>query len=132
MAFGLKNAPGMFQRVMEVLHKKVKWQCALIYLDDFIILLRTPDEHIRHIRLILTLLQNAGVTLKFKICKFFSNRINQLGHVIQPWPLQVSTDTLDAICRLRNPTTVTEFQSSLGLCKLFLCLCRNLLESSLL
>ena len=37
MPFGLKNAPGTFQRAANVILAGVKWQFALVYLDDIII-----------------------------------------------------------------------------------------------
>lgn len=47
--FKLKNAPGTYQREMDVLLTKVKWQGALFYLDGIVIFLNTPDEHIEHV-----------------------------------------------------------------------------------
>lgn len=55
MPSGLKNDPGTFQAV-EVLFKKGKGQFALVFLDDIVIFLRTPDEHIDHVQQVVTLL----------------------------------------------------------------------------
>lgn len=54
MPFRFQNASGVFQQVMDVLLTKYKWQSALIYLGDIVLLLRTPDEHIDHVWLVLT------------------------------------------------------------------------------
>ena len=37
MPFGLKNAPGTFQRIADIILASVKWQNALVYLDDVIV-----------------------------------------------------------------------------------------------
>lgn len=63
----------MFQRAMDFLLAKVKWQFALVYLDDIVIFSRTQDEHIAHARQLLTLLHDAGVTLNLKNAKFYGS-----------------------------------------------------------
>jgi len=42
----------------------VKWQICLVYLDDVIVFLGSPEEHLQHLDEVLTLLGKAGVTLK--------------------------------------------------------------------
>lgn len=55
MPFGLKNAPGTFQQTMDVIVACVNWQFALVYLEDIVIFLKTPEERIEHVRQVLTL-----------------------------------------------------------------------------
>lgn len=66
LQFALKNASGMFQSAIDVVLKKVKWQYALVYLDDVVKFSQTPDKHIEHFRQVLTLLNDVGVTLNLK------------------------------------------------------------------
>lgn len=37
MPFGLKKAPVLFQRALDIILSRVKWQLTLVYLDDIII-----------------------------------------------------------------------------------------------
>lgn len=97
----------------------LRWQYALSYLDDIVIFSRTPQEHIGHVRKVLTLLHDAGVTLQLKKCKFFTETINYLGHVIRPRRLDISSHTTDAIRGLKALTSLTELRSFLGLCNVF-------------
>ncbi len=45
MPFGLKNAPSTFRRAIDMILATVKWQFAIVYLDDIIIFSRTSEEH---------------------------------------------------------------------------------------
>lgn len=116
---GLKNVPGSFQRGMDVLLKKVKWQSPLVYIDDIVIFLPTPDKHIEHVEQVLMLLKHAGVAQYLEKCEFFTNDIYNFGHVILPGRLKLSTQTTDAAHYLKHPASLTEIRSLLGLCSVF-------------
>lgn len=46
MPFGLHNAPGAFHRTLDATLYSVKWQIALVYLDNIVIVTKTPEQHI--------------------------------------------------------------------------------------
>ena len=71
MPFGLKNAPYTFQRAMDIILAPAKWQFAIVYLDDIIILSNTLEEHFEHIKVVMKLCQAAGLSLKLRKCFFF-------------------------------------------------------------
>ena len=119
MPFGLKNAPATFQRALDMILAGVRWQFALVYLDDVIVYSRTVDEHEEHVRAVLRLLQSAGVTLKLKKCEFFSTSVRYLGHEIRPGELRVLDATTAAVQELHPPKTVTQLRSFLGLCNVY-------------
>ena len=119
MPFGLKNAPATFQRAIDIILSRVKWQYALVYLDDVIIYSKTVEEHFRHVRTVLTLLQSAGISLKLKKCAFFTAAVDYLGHRIKPGKLEVASETCDAIRHAQPPTTQTEIRSFIGLCNVY-------------
>ena len=119
MPFGLKNAPGTFQRAADVILSKVKWQTALVYLDDVIVYSKTYEEHFEHLRTVLDLLKNAGVSLKLKKCHFFQKSCDYLGHKIGPGKLEVAQKCRDAIRKAIPPKNVSELRSFLGLCNVY-------------
>lgn len=49
MPFGMRSAPPSFQRMMDVMPSTVKWQLALVYLDDILVFSRTPKKHTDHV-----------------------------------------------------------------------------------
>lgn len=82
LAFGLTNAPGMFQRVMNfVLWEKIGKTC-LVYLDDNIIFSKTPLEHMVNLRKIFSLLESANLKVQLSKCRFLKKSVQYLSHVI--------------------------------------------------
>jgi len=96
MPFGLRNAPATFQRALDIILSGVRWQSCLIYLDDVIVFSTSVEEHLVHVNQVLTLLREAGVTLKLSKCRFFQPRVDYLGHVITPGKLHVATENTKA------------------------------------
>ena len=119
MPFGLCNAPATFQRTIDIILSKFRWHTCLVYLDDIIIFSPDHNSHIRHVDEVLQALRSAGVTLKLRKCKFFSNSVDYLGHVITPGKLHVATTNTNAVKGFKEPTTQTELKSFLGLCNVY-------------
>ena len=114
MPFGLRNAPATFQRALDIILSGVRWKSCLIYLDDVIVFSRTTEDHLRHVDEILTLLRNAGVTLKLNKCAFFQPRVEYLGHVITPGKLSVATENTKSFTHATFPKNTTQLRSFLG------------------
>jgi len=96
MPFGLRNAPATFQRALDIVLSGVRWRSCLIYFDDVIVFSQTVKQHLADVDQVLTLLRNAGVTLKLKKCFFFQPKVYYLGFVITRGKLYVATDNAKA------------------------------------
>jgi len=57
LPFGLKNGPAQFQRMMDQIIGGLRWQAALVYIDDLLIYSNSWVEHVSHLR---TILKAAG------------------------------------------------------------------------
>lgn len=66
MPIGVRNAPGTFQRIMDVILSSIKWQFIFVYLDNIVIFSKSPEQYRGLTRKVLTIFENAGVTLKLK------------------------------------------------------------------
>ena len=119
MPFGFKNSPATFQRAVDIILSRVKWETALVYLDDVIIYSKTVTEHFAHVGEILRLLRDAGVSLKLSKFTFFDTSVTYLGHMIRPGTLEVERRNVFAIERARPPQNQTELRSFLGMCNVY-------------
>jgi hypothetical protein len=70
MPFGLKTAPGIFQRFMDGILGRLRWTAALCYFDDVIIFSNTVEEHAEHIDYVLRAAAAAGLKFSPAKCHF--------------------------------------------------------------
>ena len=81
MPFGVKNAPAVFQELMQALlhdHKTFSTP----YMDDVIIYSDMWEAHLDHIRLVLESLRSAGLTANPKKCGWGGRHMEFLGHQV--------------------------------------------------
>jgi len=64
MPFGLKQAPGWFQLLMNEVLRPVLGKCAVVYLDDVIIFSRDPKQHVKDVIKVLELIRQAHLQIK--------------------------------------------------------------------
>ena len=66
MPFGLTNAPATFQRLMNQLFSGIDWQFVFTYLDDILIVSKSFEENLSHVRRVLERLQETAQILGIK------------------------------------------------------------------
>ena len=114
MPFGLCNAPGTFQRLMERLFGDQQCQTLLLYLDDIIIFSSTVAQHLQRMEVVLGRLQRENLKAKLSKCAFFKSEVQYLGHVISSKGVSTDPSKIAAVAEWRKPSTVTELRSFLG------------------
>jgi len=114
MPFRLTNAPASFQRWMnEILSEYLDIFC-VAYLDDILVFSQTLEEHIRHVRAILTRVRDTGLTLMASKCEFHTMETEYLGYVISPKGLRMDEEKIRTIKEWKEPINVKGIQSFLG------------------
>ena len=71
-----------FQRLMESCLGELHLNRCISYLDDIIVFIRTPEEHLHRLKAVFNKLEAAGLKLKPSKCDLFKQQINYLGHVV--------------------------------------------------
>ena len=108
MPFGLINAPGTFQCLMESCLGEMHLKWCIIYLDDIIVFSKTPEEHIERLRGVFEKLSVAGLRLKPSKCEFFKSRITYLEHIVSKDGIETEKTKITAIQEWPILKTVTE------------------------
>jgi transposase InsO family protein len=123
--FGLAGAPPIFQSLMnEVLRPYLDKFC-LVYLDDILVYSKTKNEHVEHLRIILTKLREHQLYCKLSKCEFLRSSLTYLGHHISFEGIGVEERKVNAIRCWERPKNLVNLQSFLGLCNYYRKFVRN-------
>ena len=106
LPFGISSAPEFFQKKMADILTGCEGVVGLI--DDLLVHGRTEDEHHQRLITVLEKLQEAGVTLNKEKCKFYTNKISFLGHIVNDEGVSPDPEKTKAIKNVQRPTNVSE------------------------
>jgi hypothetical protein len=118
--FGLSGAPGTFQGAMNTTLAPLLRKCVVVFFDDILIYSRTYEEHIAHLRDVLTLLAQDKWMVKLKKYHFAQQEIHYLGHILSFRGIHTDPNKVAAICHWPQPSNVKELWGFLGLAGFYL------------
>lgn len=114
MPFGLCNAPGTFQRLMQRMFGDQQCQSLLLYLDDIVVFSSSVSQHLKRLEVVLSQLQREGLKVELEKCAFFQKEICYLGHVISSEGVSTDPAKIEAVAKWRRPCHISKFRSFLG------------------
>ena len=114
MPFGLCNAPATFQRLMDQVLGNMRYEFALVYLDDVMVHSKTFEEHVEHLDAVLECLTQATLACKLKKCSFAQESTAYLGHVVSARGIEPEPSKIAAVKEMAPPRTVKEIRMFLG------------------
>ena len=82
MPFGVTNAPTVFMDYINRIFIPFLDKFVVVFMDDILIYSRTPEEHAKHLRLVLGVLRENQLSAKLSKCEFWIDEVKFLGHVI--------------------------------------------------
>ena len=115
MPFGLSNAPGTFERLMETVLRGMQWERAVLYLDDIIVFSDRVEEHLKRLEEILQRLRAANLMLKPSKCHFFKRQVEFLGHIVSQDGVSTDPHKVEAVKEWPIPRRVRDVRAFLGL-----------------
>jgi hypothetical protein len=115
MPFGLSNAPGTFQRLMDTTMEGLIWNILVVYLDDINIFRNTFEQHLERLQVTFNQLRQYNLKMKGSKCQFMTRKAYFLGHVISEEGIQPDSDKINRVQMFPIPKNIKELQSFLGL-----------------
>lgn len=101
--------------INEVFRVEILDVIILIYMDDIIIIAKSREEAIRRLKRVLDQAAEAGLEIKWKKCEFLKTSIEFLGHIIENGTIKPSPAKIEAVRKFKEPKTLKQPQSFLGL-----------------
>jgi RNase H-like domain found in reverse transcriptase/Reverse transcriptase (RNA-dependent DNA polymerase) len=87
----------------------------IIYLDDILIYSKSKEEHLQHLRQVLTILRQHKLYAKMKKCEIMQMRVEYLGHFISQDGISVDNRKIDVIRQWPTPANTSDVRSFLGI-----------------
>jgi hypothetical protein len=112
--FGATGAPTTFQGAMNSTLAPLLRRCALVFFDDILIYSSTYEEHLQHLKQVLTLLAKDQWVVKLKKCRFAQQEIHYLGHILSAQGVRTDPEKVSAVMQWPTPTTVRELRGFPG------------------
>ncbi|KAL5006376.1 hypothetical protein ScPMuIL_015182 [Solemya velum] len=113
LPFGISSAPEYFQKRMTQLLDGISG--VVCQMDDVLVYGSTQLEHDTRLDIVLNKLRDAGLTLNRDKCKFSTNRVTFVGHVIDENGVQPDPNKVRAIVDMEPPSCVTEVRRFMGM-----------------
>ncbi len=123
LAFGLKNAPATFQRLMCKVLSNVK-NCEA-YLDDVVCYSDTWESHLKTLEEVFSRFQEANLTLNLTKCDFCHAKVTHLDKEVGHGTVQPVKSKVYAINAFPSPKSERELRRFLGMAGYYRNFCKN-------
>lgn len=115
MPFGLSNAPGTFQALMNEIFSNYLRKFILVFFDDILIYSTDIQSHCKHLNIALQLLRDHKLYAKRSKCVFGMPQVEYLGHIIKGNGVSTDPAKFSAVSDWTVPASVKQLRSFLGL-----------------
>ncbi|KAK3551728.1 hypothetical protein QTP70_023263 [Hemibagrus guttatus] len=82
ISFGLTNAPAVFQFLINEVFQDILGKWVITYIDNILVYSTSLEEHVCHVRAVLSRLQQNHLYIKPEKCEFHRTTITFLGYMI--------------------------------------------------
>ncbi|KAK3505934.1 hypothetical protein QTP70_019263 [Hemibagrus guttatus] len=97
----------------------------IAYIDDILVYSKSLEEHVLHVREVLSRLQRHHLYVKLEKCEFHRRTVTFLGYVISQRGVEMDMVKVRAVTDWPAPTTVRELQRFLGFANFYRRFIRN-------
>lgn len=111
---GYKNSPSYVQRQINRILRPYR-HCARAYVDDIVVLSRTLEDHLRHLRQIFQVFRSNNISIKLAKTFIGYSSLQLLGQNVDSPGLATAEEKLKAIAKLKFPQILRQLEHYLGL-----------------
>ncbi|XP_027155252.1 uncharacterized protein LOC113755447 [Coffea eugenioides] len=115
MPFGLTNAPATFQSLMNQVFQEQMRKHVLVFFDDILVYSPTLEEHVKHVKEVMSILRQHQLYAKMSKCSFAQLQVEYLGHIISAEGVQADPKKIECMENWPNPTNIKQLRGFLGL-----------------
>ncbi|KAL0394443.1 UNVERIFIED_CONTAM: Retrovirus-related Pol polyprotein from transposon gypsy [Sesamum latifolium] len=114
MPFGLKNAWGTYQRLVNKMFKDQVGTTMEVYVDDMLVKSRKEEDHLEDLRQAFEVMRTYEMKLNPSKCTFAVRGGKFLGYMVSERGIEANPEKIEAISRLQSPRTLKEVQKLTG------------------
>ena len=123
MAFGMRNAPSTFQRLVNRVLSGLP-NCEA-YLDDLVVYSSSWEEHLTQLAAVLGRLSHANLTVNLAKCEFVKATVTYLGKIVGQGQVRSVRAKVEAIDNFPIPHDRKALRRFLGMAGYYRSFCRN-------
>ncbi|CAB0043100.1 unnamed protein product [Trichogramma brassicae] len=113
MPLGLRNSAQTFQRTMNYLLRDLDFvRC---YQDDILVLSASHEQHLQHLRELLTILKRARLFVNWEKCQIGRSEVVFAGYLISERGFEPPAAKVEAIARFPSPPTRQQLRRFIGM-----------------
>ena len=124
LQFGIHSATGIFQREMDKRLRHIPF--VIVRVDEILVSGRNDAEHLHNLKVVLSVLKEAGLTVKLPKCSFLQPQVTYCGYVVSEEGVKPMPENVEAVFNAPTPTNVTEVRSFMGMVNYYNSYLRNL------
>jgi transposase InsO family protein len=113
--FGWKNSPKYFQKMMDEVLAPHRAYCRW-YIDDIVVFSKDEQSHERHLKKVLSALNEAELKVNLEKSTLFKNSVVFLGRTIDGKTKSTKEASVEKVRNIVAPTNLKQLQRFLGLC----------------
>jgi hypothetical protein len=119
LPFGLQTSGAYLQRYLEEvfagLPGDLKADGLYYYVDDIVLMSRTWEDHLRHVRAFFNVCRASGLKVSYKKAQVMTREVTFFGYRCSPEGTSLTDDNTAALRKLKYPTNVSETRHVLGI-----------------
>ena len=115
LPFGLKNAPAIFQRMIDDVLREYIGKICYVYIDDIIVIGKDIEDHLRNVDTIFARLDASNLKVNLDKTHLMKTEVEFLGYIVGSEGIKPDPSKVKSIEKLLPPTNLKELKSFLGM-----------------